>query len=140
MQQPGSGVSVQWTNAHAGGVDVESPHVEAVHVGEALAPRDHRVGHGGRADLGLPVVAGEIEAALPPVVGGHLGVGLFARERRPDPENHSVPPLDPPWSWGPLFRAAIDVIAEILPVIIRVRWRSASGPGLYEVKSLLGDY
>ncbi len=28
----------------------------------------------------------------------------------------------------------------ILPVLVRVRWRSASGPGLYELKSVIGNY
>ena len=28
----------------------------------------------------------------------------------------------------------------ILPVIVRVRWRSASGPGIYELKTVIGDY
>ncbi len=28
----------------------------------------------------------------------------------------------------------------MLPVIVRVRWRSASGPGEYELKSVIGNY
>ncbi len=28
----------------------------------------------------------------------------------------------------------------MLPVIVRVRWRSASGPGVYELKSVIGNY
>lgn len=28
----------------------------------------------------------------------------------------------------------------MLPVIVRVRWRSASGPGEYEIKSVIGNY